>query len=160
MKLSTGSIAHLKRGAEHKSLDYNGVDEKGNLFDAGQIQSEGDEDIRYRLGLNELQPVLQVVSCEWHGTYDSKFVITVTDGNDEMYMMPCRRDISIRSRFMKQWGMGTQCKLSPGTRFKLLDYTTEKTSLPNTDNPLLEHPVIRVEKIRLEPKSRVNKSTK
>ena len=150
--MSVGSIAHMKRGAEHKSLDFNGVDENGNLFDAGQVQSEGDEDIRYRLGFNELQPVLQVVQCQWHGTYESNFVLTVTDGRETMFMLPCRRDIAIRHRFMKQWGMGTTSKLSPGSRFRLLDYTTETTTLPNTDDPLQVHPVIRVEKIHVEPK--------
>ena len=44
MKLTTGAVECLSRGAAHDDPDVNAVGPNGDLFEAGQMVTEGDCD--------------------------------------------------------------------------------------------------------------------
>ena len=68
MKVTEGAVKCLVRGAVHPDPDVNAVGAKGELHEAGQLISEGNEGLRQMLGADEFQPVLEVVKTDWHGS--------------------------------------------------------------------------------------------
>ena len=46
MKLTTGAVECLSRGAAHDDPDVNAVGPNGDLFEAGQMVTEGDAELR------------------------------------------------------------------------------------------------------------------
>ena len=49
MKLTTGAVECLSRGAAHNDPDANAVGPNGDLFEAGQMVTEGDAELRRSL---------------------------------------------------------------------------------------------------------------
>ena len=49
MKLATGAVECLSRGAAHDDPDVNAVGPNGDLFEAGQMVTEGDAELRRSL---------------------------------------------------------------------------------------------------------------
>ena len=153
MQLTPGAIKALVAGAKASDPDINAIDASGKEFFAPQVCCEDDKQMRALMDIEEFNPVLQVVRTEWHGFYGVVPCIKIyvkDDSEEEMLMMASYRRKDIAKKFHKQWGSGATKKLAPGTRFRLLDYTTRV----NTKNRYTEkeEPVILVETIRLEPK--------
>ena len=59
MKLTTGAVECLSRGAAHDNPDANAVGQNGDLFEAGQMVTEGDAELRRSLDIDEYHPVLE-----------------------------------------------------------------------------------------------------
>lgn len=161
MQLTFGAIAALKAGAK-RDEEVNAVDADGTAFDAGQICAVKDGLVRRKqIDYNEYQPNLMVKEVKWSLTnrlgVPMKTWIVVDDeeaeDDSEMVMMAATRTKEVHQKFLKQWGQsGKNCKLSIGRRFTLVDYTTV-TIAPGKQFSV-ETPVIMVEKLRMEPKSR------
>ena len=95
MKLTKGSVGCLARGAAHKDPDVNAVGPNGDLFEAGQMVTEGDADLRRTLDIDEYRPVLEVVSTNWCGgnfTRWNEIGCLVTDGEETIFMKACCRE--------------------------------------------------------------------
>ena len=88
MIVTPGSISMLIAGAKIADLDVTAVREDGKQFFAGLLQCEDDAKLRKCMAIEEFQPILQVVSRTWLGSYgrfpNIKFV--VTGGSEEMTM--------------------------------------------------------------------------
>ena len=119
---------------------------------AGQIVWKDDKALRIGMAHTECRPVLQVVKKEWLGNWGIVPTIRyhVTDkeeGGQEMIMFTSHRTFDIAKYFAKKWGDN---RLGVGRKFQLVDYTTgisqKSKFMPKTG------PVIRVERIRCEPK--------
>lgn len=165
MMLTHGAIKALTNGAEHPDIAINAIVD-GVPKDAGQICAEEDGLVRHKqIDYDEYQPVLQVKDVIW--TKQMKFATPMKhwivtddeDGDNAMVMLASTRkdgkDGTYR-KFMKTWGQsGKNCKLGKGRRFKLLTYTTKMTREGSLFNDPV--PVIHVENIRVEPKSRKQK---
>ena len=72
MKLTTGAVECLSRGAVHDDPDVNAVGPNGYLFEAWQMVTEGDEELCRSLDINEHHPVLEVVETNWCGSNSRK----------------------------------------------------------------------------------------
>jgi hypothetical protein len=145
----------LVAGAKIASHDVTAVQEDGKQFFAGLVQCEDDTKLRKSLVLDEFQPIVQVVSRTWHGSYGKfpNLQFVVTDGTDEMSMRVSYRTTEIPILFFSKKGPFNSGHLNKGKKFKLLDYTCDLqyekggTSLP----------IIYVEKIRPEPRKAIAK---
>ena len=104
------------------------VAESGMVFKAGQVVSGGDIEKRKKMDIQELNPILKVVSVEWQGMKDGfpniRFV--VTDGVSEAVMRPSKRRgyKQLRAFFSKR-GYYRRGMLNKGRVFQLIDYTTK-----------------------------------
>ena len=162
MKLTDGAISSLKRGAHEGTDEVSAVDEQGECYDAGQVCAIADGVVRREMGYNEYKPNLMVKDVIWAGAVQRDVHMkwwVVTDREDqstEMHMLPTHRTKEANRSFMRKWGAsGKNCKLSKGRRFCLVTYTTEvHPGSPMFDAPT---PVIRVEGIRVEPKTKVQR---
>ena len=56
MKLTSGAVECLSRGAAHDDPDVNAVGPNGDLFEAGQMVTEGDAELRRSLDIDEHRP--------------------------------------------------------------------------------------------------------
>ena len=165
MKLTKGAIKALARGAEKGDGDINAIAEDGKELMAGQVCCEDDRQLREIMDLDEYQPVLRVTKMDWLGNWGCvptiRWYVTDRDEEDdddddeqaggEMVMFISHRSFSIAKNFFKKWGDNKKGKLGVGKRFVLVDYTTvfePKDKFHDKDEP-----VIRVERIRCEPKS-------
>ena len=133
---------------------------------AGQVCCEDDAHLREIMDLDEYQPVLRVTKIEWLGFWGCvptiKWHVTDRDEEDDededegdaggdMVMFISHRNMKIAKNFFKKWGDPKRGKLGVGARFMLVDYTTvfePKDKFHDKDEP-----VLRVERIRCEPKS-------
>ena len=68
-------------------------------------------------------------------------------------MMISHRKKGNAKKFFKRWGAGNTSKLTPGSRFKLLDYTTSMTEV-NVHHKE-EVPIVLVEAICATPKPKL-----
>ena len=169
MKLTSGAIKALARGAGKGDEDVNAVTEDGKELMAGQVCCEDDEELREMMDLDEYQPVLRVTKMEWLGFWGCvptiKWHVTDRDeeddgdddeedggdGDTDMVMFTSHRSFKIAKNFFKKWGDPKRGKLGVGARFMLVDYTTAfepKDKFHDKDGP-----VLRVERIRCEPKT-------
>ena len=163
MKLTGGAIECLKRGAAKGTDEINAVGDDGESYDAGQVCAIADGVIRRQMGYNEFQPNLMVKEVVWSGAVKRDgelkwWVVTdCEDSSTHMHMLPTHRTKEANRSFMKKWGAsGKNCKLAKGRRFTLVTCTTEiHPGAPVFD---IETPVIRVEGIRMEPRSNFQKN--
>jgi hypothetical protein len=88
MIVTPGSITMLIAGAKIADLDVTTVREDGKHLYAVLLQCEDDAKLKKRMAIDEFQPILQVVSRTWHGTYGRfpNIQFVVTDGSEEMTM--------------------------------------------------------------------------
>ena len=85
----------LSRGAAHNDPDANAVGPNGDLFEAGQMVTEGDAELRRSLDIDEHRPVLEVVKTNWCGGNSRKWNETgwvVTDGQENIFLKACYRE--------------------------------------------------------------------
>ena len=169
MKLTTGAIRALAKGAKMGNEDINAVDNDGTELMAGQVQCEDDKFMRKLMDLDEFQPVLRVTKMDWLGNWGGsvptiRWYVTDRDEEDDdddyddkreddMVMFISHRTFPIAKNFFKKWGDNKRGKLGVGRRFVLLDYTTvfqTKDKFHDKDEP-----VIMVERIRCEPKAKI-----
>lgn len=174
MKLTKGAIKALELGAKKGDEDINAVAEDGKELMAGQVCCEDDRQLREIMDLDEFQPVLRVTRMEWLGNWGCVPTIRwhVTDRDEEddednedndkeqaegdMVMFISHRSFDIAKNFFKKWGDNKKGKLGVGKRFMLVDYTTvfeHKNKFHDKDEP-----VIMVERIRCEPKPKIQGS--
>ena len=158
MKLTQGAVGCLARGAAHKDPDVNAVGPNGDLFEAGQMVTEGDADLRRTLDIDEYRPVLEVVSTNWCGrnfTRWNEIGCLVTDGEETIFMKACYREKKKRKHFLRTWCGGLSPKLVAGRRFTLMDYTTEVRFLKTASGDAVKQPVVFAERLRIAPKKKV-----
>ena len=164
MKLTSGAVKALIRGARCGNMDINAVMEDGTEKEAGQICCEDDAIIRKAMGLDEYNPILEVVRSEWLGkwlcpTPVMKFYCTNMQGEDEICVMVAQR---CKFRFAKnlhrKGGPIQTGRLNVGRRFQLVDYTTDVAKKGKFHSK--EEPVVRMERIRCEPVSMMQKKMK
>ena len=154
MKLTTGAVECLSRGAAHDDPDVNAVGPNGDLFEAGQMVTEGDAELRRSLDIDEYRPVLEVVETNWCGGNSRKWNeigCVVTDGQENIFLKACCRQKKVRKRFLRTWCGGLSPKLVPGRRFVLVDYTTEIRPLREVSGKVTKHPVVFAERLRIAP---------
>ena len=105
MIVTPGSIAMLTAGAKIANLDVTAVREDRKQYFAALLQCEDDPDLRKRMAIEEFQPVVEIVSRTWHGTYGRfpNIKFGVSDGCDEMTMRVSyrRKDHAILFFFQK-----------------------------------------------------------
>jgi len=156
MILTNGAVAALTAGAMSMDLDINAIDADGKEFFAPQVCCEDDKQVRAAIAMEEYNPVLEVVRTEWVG-FDGmipNIKIIVKDASDaEILMLVSRRSVGIAKNFQKKWGPGSTRKLSPGNRFRLMDYTTRMTNINSVHKEVV--PYVSVETIRVEPKPKL-----
>ena len=125
--------------------------------------------MREMMDLDEYQPVLRVTKMDWLGNWGRvptiRWYVTDRDEEDddvdeqvggEMVMFISHRTFSIARNFFKKWGDNKTGKLGVGKRFMLVDYTTvfePKNKFHDKDEP-----VLLVERIRCEPKPKIQGS--
>jgi hypothetical protein len=157
MIITPGSVSMLTAGAQCGSLDVNAVREDGKQFFSGLLQCEDDANLRKRLDIDEYQPVVQIFSRTWHGSYgrfpNIKFV--VTDGTDKMSMRVSYRCSEFAKRFFSKTGPFHSGRLNVGKKIKLIDYTCDL----HHEKGGISCPTIYVENLRAEPKKTVAKKT-
>lgn len=167
MKLTSGALRALARGAKIGSEDINAVDDDGTELMAGQVQCEDDKFMRNLMDLDEFQPVLRVTKMDWLGNWGGlptiRWYVTDRDEEDDdddeenreedMVMFISHRTFPIANNFFKKWGDSKRGKLGVGRRFVLVDYTTvfqTKDKFHDKDEA-----VIMVERIRCEPRAKI-----
>ena len=161
MQLTPGAIGALKLGANYAgyaSLEINAITADGTKWDSACICAEKDGIKRGSLDYNEYKPNLQVKEVVWteairKGVPMKYWIVTDTeDGENEMVMMHSTRNKEVCKNFLKKWGQsGKDCKLGKGKRFTLVDYYTTVT--PANSHFEYDTPTIKVERIRMEPRS-------
>jgi hypothetical protein len=153
MQLTSCAVFCLRRGAEVGSEDVNAVDIHGIEFFAAQVQCEDDKQLRKSLLLQEFQPVLQIHSVTWLGTFGKypslRFIVIDGDGDSMAMYMSHRIPHTLKSIFSKAGPFSTG-RLNSGKRFRLLDYTT---ILHRNKDGTIE-PRILIEKLRTQPRSK------
>jgi len=152
MQLTSGAVPCLRRGAHVGSEDINAVDEVlGIEYSAAQVQCEDDKKIRKLLQLVEFQPVLQVHSATWLGTFGKYpaicFIVKDGDGDLMDMYISYRLSCSLKFIYSKNGPFHTG-RLNAGKKFRLLDYTTIMHR--NKDGTV--EPRILLEKLRTEPR--------
>lgn len=162
MILSNGAIDSLTRGARKGDIEVNALSKDGETFYAGQVCCEVDGVERKSVDYDEFTPNLEIKEVVWTqkivGNVPMKtwLVTDDSDSDNQMVMIHSKRSKQIAKNFLKKWGQsGKDCKLGSGRRFTLVDYTTAM----EPPGPMFDDwtPVIRVERIRMEPKSRKQK---
>jgi hypothetical protein len=156
MDPTMGSIAALVRGAKHKSRDVNAI-----LTDpirealAGQVAMEDDNVMRGQMDIGEYYPILQVKEIIWANTFgqDPSMTFVVTDGVEEMVMLPSHRVVGMTTAFWRKSGPYENGTLRPNKIFKLLDYYT--TMVEGKSGEI--KPCIWVERVKPQPKRNCEK---
>lgn len=152
MLLTHAAISFLRGGAHSGSEDINAVDDtQGIEYSAAQVQCEDDKKMRKLLQLNEFQPVLQVHSATWLGTFGKypaiRFIVLDGNGDSMAMFVSYRLPSSLKFIFSKNGPFRTG-RLNSGKKFRLLDYTTiiHRNKDGSTESRIL------FEKIRTEPR--------
>jgi hypothetical protein len=150
MIVTSNAIEYLIRGSEVANEDINAINADCVEFDAGQICTEDDNDMRQLLQLNEYQPILKISELTWNGTYSKypNLTIMVTDGITQMMLRPSFRKAQFPKTFYGKKSPLYTGRMNVGRRLKLLDYTTSIW----VDKKVIGHPCIFIEKMRAEPK--------
>ena len=108
------------------------------------------------LEIEEYQPIVEVVSHTWQGSYGKfpniKFMIT--DGCTEMLMRVSYRRTECPILFFSKKGPFNSRFLNVGRKIKLIDYTTELEHGKGGDTC----PTVHIEKLRAEPRKVQGKS--
>ena len=155
MIVTPGSISMLIAGANVADLDVTAIREDGKQYFAALLQCEDDAKLRKRMAIDEFQPILQVVSRTWHGSFGRfpNIMFLVTDGSQEMSMRVSYRRTEFPILFFGKRGPFHRGCLNVGRKIKLLDYTMElKYEKDGTASP-----TIHIEKFRSEPRKVVTK---
>jgi hypothetical protein len=150
MNISLGVVAKLIAGAHVADLDVTSIDQDGKQYYAAMRQCEDDPHLRKTLDIDEFQPVVEIVSRTWHGSY-GKFPnirFLVSDGSQEMTMRVSYRRSEFPVLFFSKNGPFNCGRLNKGKRIKLIDYTC---SLAHEKGGTT-CPTIFLEKLRAEPR--------
>ena len=152
MLVTTHAVEYLTGGSRVANQDINAVSADGVEFDAGQICTEDNDDMRKLLQLNEYQPILEISELTWNGTFFKypNLTIMVTDGVSQMMLRPSFRRPQFAKRFYGKRSPLYTGRMNVGRKIKLLDYSTSIWM----DQKGFEHPCIYIEKIRIEPKGK------
>ena len=142
---------YLICGAEAYNNDINAIDNEGVQFDAGQICTKNDQEVRAVLALNEYNPVLEMSKLRWHGTYFQypTCTIMVSDGVSSMMLRSSFRKPAFQKRFYAKRSPLYTGKMNLGRKIKLKDYTTSIW----VDKSGIMHPCFFVENMIAEPKT-------
>ena len=108
----------MTRVKPHRVIDVNAVGPNGDLFEAGQMVTEGDAQLRRLLDIDEYRPVLEVVETNWCGGNSRKWNeigCVVTDGQEKIFLKACCRQKKVRKRFLRTWCGGLSPKLEDST---------------------------------------------
>ena len=156
MIVTPGCVAMLTAGAKVADLDVTAVREDGKRYFAALLQCEDDVNLRKRMEIEEYQPIVEVVSRTWHGSYGKfpniKFMIS--DGSTEMLMRVSYRRTECPILFFPKKGPFNSGFLNVGRKIKLIDYTTELEHEKGGDTC----PTVHIEKLRAEPRNVQGKS--
>jgi hypothetical protein len=152
MQPTPAAVSFLRCGAQSGSEDINAVDGSiGIEYSAAQVQCEDDKQMRKLLKLNEFQPVLQVHSATWLGTFGKypaiRFIVMDGDGDSMAMFVSYRLPGSLKFIFSKNGPFRTG-RLNAGKKFRLLDYTT----IIHRNKDGSTEPRVLFEKIRTEPR--------
>ena len=152
MQLTPAAASFLRGRSLCGSDDINAVDNSlGIEFSAAQVQCKDDKRMRRLLQLYEFQPVLQVHSATWLGTFGKypsiRFIVMDGNGDSMVMFVSYRLPGALKYIFSKKGPFRTG-RLNKGKKFRPLDYTT----IIHRNNDGSTESCILVEKIHTKPR--------